>query len=163
MLDQSRHHPEAAVDFNLMILLRDLAALTRYQINPMIELEVKPHAELMVHLPESMVRQALLNLVLNAADAIGQQSGKILLSVHVNAQDLMIDVSDNGTGFPPEMLEYGIRPFRSSRQRGTGIGLAMVQRFVKSIGGSLKLSNQAPQGATVSLILPFECLVSKKL
>jgi signal transduction histidine kinase len=163
MLDQSRHHPEAAVDFNIVTLLRDLTTLARYQINPAIELEVKPHADLMVHLPESMVRQALLNLLLNAADAIGQQSGKISLSMISNAQELIINVSDNGIGFPQEMLEYGIRPFRSSRQRGTGIGLAMVQRFVKSIGGRLKLSNQLPHGATVSLILPSECLVSKRL
>jgi signal transduction histidine kinase len=158
MLDQSRHHPESAIDFNIMTLLRDLVALTRYQISPVIELEVKPHTDLIVHLPESMVRQALLNLVLNAADAIGQQSGKIVLAVSVNTQAVVIDVSDDGIGFPQEMLEYGIRPFRSSRQRGTGIGLAMVQRFVKSIGGSLKLSNQPPHGATVSLILPSVCV-----
>lgn len=163
MLDQSRHHPEAAADFNIVTLLRDLAALTRYQISPAIELEVKNTDELIVHLPESMVRQALLNLLLNAADAIGQQSGKIVLSVTANAQALIINVSDDGSGFPQEMLEYGIRPFRTSRQRGTGIGLAMVQRFVKSIGGNLKLSNQLPHGATVSLILPSECWVSKRL
>lgn len=161
MLDQSRHHPEAAMDFNIVTLLRDLATLTRYQISPVIELEVQTCTEIIVHLPESMVRQALLNLLLNAADAIGQQSGKVTLSVTTDAQQLTIHVSDDGIGFPQEMLEYGIRPFRSSRQRGTGIGLAMVQRFVKSIGGRLKLSNHQPHGATVSLILPFECLVSK--
>lgn len=163
MLDQSRHHPEAAANFNIVTLLRDLVSLTRYQISTAIELEVTVSAELIVHLPESMVRQALLNLLLNAADAIGQQTGKIVLSVNCQPQELIISVSDDGVGFPQEMLEYGIRPFRSSRQRGTGIGLAMVQRFVKSIGGSLKLSNQSPHGATVSLILPSECLVSKKL
>lgn len=163
MLDQSRHHPEAAVNFNIVTLLRDLTALTRYQISPAIELEVQTTAEIIVHLPESMVRQALLNLLLNAADAIGQQSGKISLAVISNPQTLIVNVSDDGIGFPQEMLEYGIRPFRSSRQRGTGIGLAMVQRFVKSIGGSLKLSNHPPHGATVSLILPSECLVLKRL
>jgi len=80
-----------------------------------------------------------------------------------HSQQLIVNVSDDGSGFPHEMLEYGIRPFRSSRQRGTGIGLAMVQRFVKSIGGSLKLSNQTPHGATVSLIFPPECLTPKRL
>jgi signal transduction histidine kinase len=160
MLDQSRHHPEVAVDFNIAILLRDLVSLTRYQIHPEISLEIKADPELIVHLPESMVRQALLNLLLNAADAIGQKAGLCVLAVTSNAQELIISVSDDGIGFPQEMLEYGIRPFRSSRQRGTGIGLAMVQRFVKSIGGRLKLSNQSSQGATVSLILPSECLVS---
>jgi signal transduction histidine kinase len=163
MLDQSRHHPEAAVDFNMVTLLRDLVALTRYQIDPAISLEVCTNDEILVHLPESMVRQALLNLLLNAADAIGQQNGKIILAMTRTEQELLIHVSDDGIGFPQEMLDYGIRPFRSSRQRGTGLGLAMVQRFVKSIGGSLKLSNHAPHGACVSLILPSECVVSKQL
>ena len=59
------------------------------------------------------------------------------------------------------MLSYGIRPFRTSRPRGTGLGLAMVQRFVKDCGGSIKLSNQQPRGACVTVLLPKECLVKE--
>jgi two-component system, NtrC family, sensor kinase len=162
MLDQSRHHPEAATDFNLMTLLRDLTALIRYQIDPNIELQVEEHPAFIVHLPESMVRQALLNILLNAAEAIEQQ-GKITLSITLQSDTFMIQISDDGLGFPQEMLDYGIRPFRSSRQRGTGIGLAMVQRFIKSMGGNIKLNNRTPHGAIVSLIFPFECVVSHPL
>jgi signal transduction histidine kinase len=163
MLDQSRHRPEAAVDFNIAALLRDIVTLIRYQISPAISLEIRADTELTVHLPESMLRQALLNLLLNAADAIGEHGGTCLLTVSTHEQALVISVSDDGKGFSQEMLEYGIRPFRSGHQRGTGLGLAMVQRFVKSIGGNLKLSNQQPCGANVSLILPSTCLVSTPL
>ncbi|MEY4767445.1 MAG: hypothetical protein RL637_84, partial [Pseudomonadota bacterium] len=72
-------------------------------------------------------------------------------------QGVSIQVIDNGNGFPQELLDYGIRPFRTSHQRGTGLGLAMVQRFVKNIGGQIQLSNQIPQGACVTILLPKAC------
>jgi signal transduction histidine kinase len=160
-LDQSRHQPEAAMDFNLATLLHELVTLTRYQSHAEISLDVLVSQALRVHLPQSMLRQALLNLLLNAAEAIGQQSGRIQLTVSLDAQQLLIAVSDTGIGFSEEMLEYGIRPFRSSRQRGTGLGLAMVQRFVKNMGGHVKLTNQQPHGARVCLIFPVSCLLVK--
>jgi signal transduction histidine kinase len=159
MLNQSRHSPEGAATFDLRTLIRDLAALTRYQIAETIQLEIEAPHVLPVQLPESGLRQALLNLVLNAADALEGKSGTIRIKACVSQQGLRIDVMDDGIGFSQDMLEHGIRPFRTSRQRGTGLGLAMVQRFVRNLGGSLSLSNQATHGACVSIFLPNECLI----
>lgn len=158
MLNQSKHSPEIATHFNLTALIRDLAALTRYQIAEAIRLEIVTPAPLPVYLPESGMRQALLNLILNAADVLEGDSGLIRIAARIEGQDLRIDVIDNGPGFSKELLDYGIRPFRTSRRRGTGLGLAMVQRFVKNLGGTIHLSNQLPQGACVTVILPKECL-----
>jgi nitrogen fixation/metabolism regulation signal transduction histidine kinase len=115
-----------------------------------------------VHLPESGIRQALLNLLLNAADALDNRSGLIRIKARSEAQGLRIDVFDNGPGFSQNLLNYGIRPFRTSRQGGTGLGLAMVQRFVKDVGGTIKLSNQHPHGACVTVLLPKQCLSGNK-
>jgi two-component system, NtrC family, sensor kinase len=79
------------------------------------------------------------------------QAFKDKLGIHIH-------VSDNGSGFSQEMLDNGIRPFRTSRQRGTGIGLAMVLRFVKDVGGTIKLANQQPRGACVKIVLPKNCI-----
>ena len=158
MLDQSRHSPESATDFDIAALIRDLLALSRYQIAESIELNCDTPDTLPVHLPESGIRQALLNLILNAADALEGGQGSICVKGCAEAQGLRIDVFDNGPGFSRDMLDYGIRPFRTSRQRGTGLGLAMVQRFVKDTGGTMKLSNQQPHGACVTVLLPKECL-----
>jgi signal transduction histidine kinase len=144
-------------------LIRDLLALTRYQIAESVELASDAPAGLPVHLPESGIRQALLNLILNAADAMDSSSGLICIKAGIDARGLRIDVFDNGPGFSQDMLNYGIRPFRTSRQRGTGLGLAMVQRFAKNSGGTIKLSNQQPHGACVSVLLPKECLAGDKL
>ncbi|MCX7097004.1 MAG: HAMP domain-containing sensor histidine kinase [Methylococcales bacterium] len=159
MLDQSRHTPETASDFDMVTMLRDLFALTRYQIAEAIELKLDAPGDLPVHLPEGGIRQALLNLVLNAADALEGGSGQICIRVRAEAQYLRLEVFDDGTGFSQDLLNYGIRPFRTSRQRGTGLGLAMVQRFVKDSGGMVKLSNQLPHGACVTVLLPKECVL----
>jgi signal transduction histidine kinase len=163
MLDQSRHSPETATGFDLATLIRDLLTLTRYQIDECIELKSDTPGTLPVHLPESGIRQALLNLILNAADALEGNPGKICIKARVEAHGIRIDVFDNGPGFSDDMLSYGIRPFRTSRQRGTGLGLAMVQRFVKDIGGTVKLGNQQPHGACVTVLLPRENFAGDQL
>ncbi len=162
MLDQSRHSPETATDFDMAILIRDLLALTRYQIAEAITLNSDTPETLPVHLPESGIRQALLNLILNAADALDSGSGLIRIKAGMEPQGLRIDVFDNGPGFSEDLLNYGIRPFRTSRPRGTGLGLAMVQRFVKDIGGTIKLNNQQPHGACVTVLVPKECFPGEK-
>jgi nitrogen fixation/metabolism regulation signal transduction histidine kinase len=161
MLNQSKHTPEVASHFDMVNLIADLLTLTRYQIVETITLTCEAPEHLMVHLPQSGMRQALLNLILNAADALDNTLGLICIKVSGSSQGLRIDVCDNGHGFSQDMLSYGIRPFRTSRARGTGLGLAMVQRFVKDCDGSIKLSNQEPCGACVSVFLPKECLVKE--
>ena len=162
MLDQSRHSPEQTTAFDVRTLIRDLVVLTRYQIPEAIQLEIEAPCALPVHMPESGLRQALLNLILNAADALEGNHGTIRIKARTSKQGLRIDVQDDGIGFSKDMLEHGIRPFRTSRQRGTGLGLAMVQRFVKDVGGTISLTNQEAQGACVSLFLPNECLARAK-
>jgi signal transduction histidine kinase len=154
MLDQSRHAPEESTDFDLAQLTSDLLVLTRYQLAETIQLTTDIYQPLPVHLPESGMRQALLNLLLNAADAFEGRAGLVTIKAGVERGVLLIEVSDNGPGFSQDMLTQGIRPFRTERQHGTGLGLAMVQRFVKEMGGSISLDNVAPHGARVSLSIP---------
>jgi two-component system NtrC family sensor kinase len=154
LLNQSRHAPEEAGDIDVAALIRDLAALTRYQIAEAVRLEVVAAPVIKVHLPAGGLRQALLNLILNAADALEGRSGMICVTAVQQAEGLRIEVVDDGPGFSPELLEQGVRPFRTTRQRGTGLGLTMVQRYVKETGGSISLKNQLPHGACVSLFWP---------
>jgi len=154
MLDQSRHAPEEAKEFDLAMLINDLLALTRYQIPEEIQLCTELPHPLPVNLPASGMRQALLNLVLNAANALEGSAGIITIKAGLEHDVLRIIVVDDGPGFSEELLTQGIRPFRTERQQGTGLGLAMVQRFVKELGGTIRLQNIEPHGARVLLTLP---------
>ena len=151
MLNASKHTPEIPSHFDLSVLIRDLVTLVRYQIPENINLQFVTLDTLPICLPESGLRQALLNLLLNSADALEGKSGDILVSASKNTDGLQIQVRDNGHGFGQEWLDYGIRPFRTSRERGTGLGLAMVQRFVKNNHGVLTLSNDKGAVVTISL------------
>ncbi len=149
MLGASKHTPESASEFDLVFLITDLVSLVRYQIPENIDLHFKTPKNLLVYLPESGLRQALLNLILNAAQALEGKAGKILISAQKTVDGLQIQVRDNGHGFAQEWLDYGIRPFRTSRENGTGLGLSMVQRFVKNNHGVLTLNNE--NGAVVTI------------
>lgn len=158
LVDSSRHAPEPARKVDLAELVDELLALTRYQLPPDIQLESRVQHGLVCRLPAERLRQALLNLVLNASSAIGEVPGRIVLEARRDDDTLRVTVSDDGPGFPADVLEGGARTFVSTRAQGTGLGLAMVRRFTRDQGGSLELENLRSSGdrpgARVSLELP---------
>ncbi|CAG0983642.1 hypothetical protein GPROT1_02480, partial [Gammaproteobacteria bacterium] len=81
LLDQGKQTPPPFSDFNLSALVKELLALTRYQIPPHIHLEMDIPDGLECHLPDSSLRQALLNLIINAAQALDQSPGTVRVNV----------------------------------------------------------------------------------
>ena len=81
-------------------------------------------------------------------------TGRIVIEALASEGRLRVSVSDDGPGFPQELLQSGIRAFATHRVEGTGLGLSMVERFARSLGGSMKISNLEPHGACVTLDLP---------
>jgi len=158
LLERGRHEPVVATDCELGALIRDLATLTRYQISPKIRLELRLQPNLTARVPECRLRQTLLNLILNAAHAIGGNEGSIVVEAEREAQTIRLTVSDTGPGFSPEFLQKDIRPFATGRVGGTGLGLAMVKRFVYDLGGHLTLENRQPHGACIRLTIPGDQL-----
>jgi signal transduction histidine kinase len=154
LLDQGRQTPLPSTQFNLASLVKELLALTRYQIPPDLSLSHDIPPDLECCLPDGGLRQALLNLVLNAAQAMDKTSGKVQIDARLDESNLIIEVSDDGPGFSEEILNHGIRAFSTSRIRGTGLGLAMVQRFARDLGGRIELTNLQAQGACVRMIIP---------
>ena len=107
-----------------------------------------------VLLDEGSVQDSLLNLVLNARDAIGAQGGEIRILAH-KVRDTWLDivVEDTGPGFSPEALDYALDPFFTTKgQAGSGLGLSMAFDMAKLSGGSVKLENHRG-GARVTLRL----------
>lgn len=114
------------------------------------------HTALMLDV--GLLQDSLLNLVLNARDAIGtNRPGKI--AIHMSSvQETWLDiaVSDSGPGFSETALAHALDPFFTSKgDAGSGLGLTMVYDAVKLAGGHVRLENLATGGAMVSLRLPL--------
>lgn len=110
----------------------------------------------LVMLDEGSLQDSLLNLILNARDAIGAEGGQIsVFAQKVRDTWLDIVVEDSGPGFSKEALEFALDPFFTTKgQAGSGLGLSMAFDMVKLSGGNMKLENHA-NGARVTFRLPL--------
>jgi len=102
---------------------------------------------------EGQIRQALLNLVRNAAEAM-PGGGHVWLRTRSEQGRVVVEVADDGPGIPPELRERLFDPFVSTKQGGTGLGLALTHQIVKDHGGAIRVSSTPGQGATFTLELP---------
>ncbi len=119
-----------------------------------------------LRLDAGMLQDALVNLILNARDAmVGQkgaaQAGAITLTARALRDTwLEIMVEDDGPGFSPQALEHGLDPFFTTKGgEGSGLGLAMVYDQITLAGGTVRLSNRNKGGGCVTLRLPLRRVV----
>lgn len=105
---------------------------------------------------DRLLGSAILNLVLNARDAM-PRGGDIRIRVTDDGdRRVRIDVADNGSGMTHEVLQHAIEPFYSTKEvgAGSGLGLSMVSGFVTQSGGSMQIRSQPQLGTTVTLWIP---------
>jgi CheY-like chemotaxis protein len=161
----------AAVDMKDAI--REVVELASRTIGPEIKITTQCDANLPpVFVDTAALETALLNLALNARDAM-PKGGSLILRAQladlsggnalVQAGELKpgqyarITVSDSGHGMPREVVDRAFEPFFTTkpRDKGTGLGLAMVYGFIKQSGGAIRLYSEVGFGTTVSLYLPL--------
>jgi signal transduction histidine kinase len=112
-----------------------------------------------VEVDRAQLQSAILNVASNARDAMNGE-GRLSVATRNCVEDgrsmVAIDISDTGTGIPPEVLERIFEPFFTTKGtgKGTGLGLSQVYGFATQSGGTVKINSQVGAGATVSIILP---------
>ena len=104
------------------------------------------------------LRQLILNLVMNACEAMSQEPvGERILTIESRRRgfnEVEVVVSDNGPGFPTEILQHLFEPFRTTKPKGLGLGLAICRSIVQAHGGRLLASNNGGKGAKITFTLP---------
>jgi two-component system, NtrC family, nitrogen regulation sensor histidine kinase NtrY len=119
-----------------------------------IELEIiLSKTDLAFEADPSLVEQVLINLIVNAIEAVKEQpSPKIILSADANAnKKVVLKVADNGTGMPEELLDKIFIPFFSTRKTGSGIGLSLCKQIVMLHKGNIKVQSAEGRGTVFSL------------
>jgi two-component system nitrogen regulation sensor histidine kinase GlnL len=108
---------------------------------------------------EQLCEQAILNLVVNAYQAIDGRPGTLEFSIaassnHAGQPGVEITVADTGPGVPEELREQIFNPFVTSKKDGVGLGLAIVAKIVDDHHGTIRLDPSAERGASFRVFLP---------
>lgn len=99
------------------------------------------------------MKQALLNLLINALDA-SDAGAAITITTEAAGARMKLSVQDTGTGIRPEALENIFKPFYTTKTRGSGLGLAIVDRIVKEHKGEITVDSVVGKGTTFTIALP---------
>jgi PAS domain S-box-containing protein len=154
-----------AVDINHMVV--SMEELLRRTIGESIELEIDLNSSLrLTHTDEHQLENALLNLVINARDAM-PDGGRLLIQtevVHVAVLHdaltpgdyVRLSVQDTGTGMSSDVIARAFDPFFTTKPigQGTGLGLSMVYGFINQTGGQVQIDSVEGQGTRIDLYLP---------
>ncbi len=149
-----------ATDVNGTVL--GLAEVIRHTFDPSIELDLRlAPTPCVVEGDETAIRQALLNLVTNARDALPEGGRITLATEHVpseggGAPRIAVTVADNGVGMPPEVQRRIYEPFFTTKPqgKGTGLGCAIVFATVRAHGGSIELRSAPREGTAFRMTFP---------
>ena len=105
---------------------------------------------------EKLLKQALLNLLLNAQEALEKEEKVIRVTTGVRAGRPFVRIRDNGRGIPAADRRHIFRLFFTTRKNGSGLGLPIVRQIVRQHGGAIYIRSREGKGTTMTVALPFE-------
>ncbi|MCH2140257.1 MAG: ATP-binding protein [Phycisphaerales bacterium] len=117
-----------------------------------------PEDPILVELDEGLFKQALLNLMINAVQAMAGEDppgGELLIDMHQRDEAIEITVTDTGPGIAPDMLDEIFHPYVSGRAGGTGLGLSTTRRIIEEHGGRLAVESELARGTVFTISLPL--------
>ena len=156
LLAFSRRQHLQPVSLNVNTLIADFAPLMHQAVGEAVTLELELADEaLCAHVDPTQLETALLNLAVNARDAM-PDGGGLTIATRREGAHVLIAVSDTGVGMPPEVRARVFEPFFTTKEvgKGSGLGLSQVYGFVRQSEGEVALESAPGQGTTFRLRLP---------
>jgi signal transduction histidine kinase len=108
-----------------------------------------------VHWDRERMRRTLINLIRNAIQA-SKSGGTVSVSINKESNQLAIRISDQGSGIPQDKQGMVFKPFFTTRQQGTGLGLALAKNVIEAHGGSIRFQSKDGEGTVFCILLPTE-------
>ena len=158
LLDFSRER-EFQLDWvNLENIVLRTIQLVSSQLPPGVEILSEIPEDLDIHLDGQKIQEVLLNLVLNAIQAMPQGTGLVNINAKKNYRDIEITIEDDGCGIPSENLPNIFDPFFSTKEigYGTGLGLSVAHGIVERHGGTITVKSKLEEGSVFTINLPLE-------
>ncbi len=165
MLSSARPSPPQLTDTDVRTLLEEVRtllgpSLRRQQTTLKVELA---SGTMRARLDAGKIRQVLVNLINNAADAMGSGGTVTIRAAPLGgARGVVLSIQDDGPGIPEEQRQRIFDPFFTTKFTGTGLGLAIARSLVEQHGGSLEVESEPGQGSTFLVLLPDGLAVAER-
>ena len=149
----ARPRPPRPTALDVIPLLQDaIALLRRDPVAAALEIDTDG-PNVAVTADAALVRAAITNLLINAAQAMGGQ-GRVTLTLREQDEQCVLEIRDSGPGIPADLREQVFEPFYTTKARGGGLGLAIARRTAELHGGTLTLACPTDGGCLFTLALP---------
>jgi signal transduction histidine kinase len=97
--------------------------------------------DVVVTCDEKKMEIVFINLILNSVQAIGDTQGRIMIKINKVNENAVIEIEDSGAGVPQKIISDIFKPLVTTKQKGTGLGLASCKNIIEQHGGSIKFQN----------------------
>jgi signal transduction histidine kinase len=164
MLGFARNHATQRVLTNLVELVEEVLVLTEKDLSKhQVHVEKKYYAQPVVPVVRGQIEQILLNLIINARQAM-PRGGRLLIEVRDNKATQMAEVKicDSGVGIPPEQLRLIFEPFYTTKQPdgeghgGSGLGLSVCRQIIEQHQGRIRVESLVGKGTKFTVKLPLQ-------
>lgn len=122
--------------------------------NKKVEINIQCQPNIVVYLDKRKMIQVFTNILTNSIQSI-EKHGKITIFAELENKYVRIDITDNGCGIPPEILPKIFSPFFTTKEKGTGLGLALCVKIIEAHEGQIKVFSRVGEGTTIKLWLPI--------
>ncbi len=152
-------------EFDLKQVIEETTVLTKSEsrgFKKTIQFEGFKEKKFYIFSNPTWISQILFNLIINSTQALKslpiekQRNGFIDISISKKQKNIIIAITDNGPGIPSNNIENIFKPFFTTKEIGTGLGLNICRNLANKLGGNIKLKTSSPQGTQFELTLPYE-------